>query len=464
MEQPHTIHGGEGVTMRCRTKIIIVLMLLLSVCFAGVGYASLTDELSLEGELIVVVPEFDQVIIQSIDSVSATGSAAAALEQAWQVLPTNLVSTQRFSAVGETVTYTMTAVNQSDTIKYAFSQVTCDAAAQGYDNAYYDNGLSVTVTAQGYDLSAGIEPGGTLVLTAAYTLTDASLVGQELKTMLNYKFGVHVESAGDAVINTSAQQFENIINAPEALSTLQNLMAGNAGNSQTGGYVGNVAGNDSEDSAIINELFTDGNGNNMLTLVTTDGTKTDVTCLIKSEQVTVGGLTKDAMVIYMTAEEITGSLFNPSDLTVYALVYVPGTTQEWVPLGEMYVGTAQSNNYEGSFFGTHNSFNTDTWETSAHTYTAGDASYSYSLQAGMSIDQVLSQGCTELAWAAFERYQSMAEAIDLDNYADGEAKDALLYARQHARKLTEQGMGGTTQAEAVVVISQLENAIKPFQA
>ncbi len=450
--------------MKLWAKIVIVSVLSFSVLTVGLGYAALTDELNVEGELLFVVPEFDEVIIQSIDSVSATGSATAAKDDAWQIWPTNLVSTQVFGAVGDTVTYTITAVNKSDTIKYAYSELVYDAAAEGYDNSYYGNKLSVTVTAaEGYDLNSGIEPGGTLVFHATYQITDASLAGQELKTLLNYSFGVHVESAGDAVINTAAEQFEIVINTPSFLTALQALMEANSGNTTTGGYVGNVAGSSAGDSEMINRLFTDENGNNMLTITTTDGTQTDVTCIIKSEQVTVGGQPKDAMVLYMTAEEITGSLFSPSTLTVYALVYVSGTMQDWVPLGEMYVGTARSNNYEGSFFGAHNSFNTDTWETSAYTYTASDASYSYFLEAGLSIDEVLSQECTELAWSTFITYKDTADAIDLNSYADGEAKDALILAKQHADKLMEQGMSVTTQAETVVVISELAKALEPFR-
>ncbi len=443
---------------------VIVLLLSFCVVFVGVGYASLTDDFSLEGEIIMVLPDFDEVIIERINSVSATGSASATLKDAWQALPTNFVSTQTFGAVGDSVTYRITAVNKSQTIKYAYSEISCDASAEGYDNSYYGNGLSVTVTAsEGYNIESGIEPGEAFSFDATYTITDASLAGREIKTILNYKFGVHVESAGDAVINTATEQFEEIINTPISLSSLQSLMEANSGNTTTGGYVGNVAGSDSGDSATINQLFTDENGNNMLKITTTDGSETEVTCIIKSQTVTIGGETKDAMVIYMTADEISGSLFNPSTIEVYALVYVPGTTKDWVPLGEMYLGTATSNNYEGSFFGAHNSFNTDTWETKAATYTLGGASYSYSLAAGLEISDVLSQSCTEMAWSTVEAYKSTADAINIDGYADGEAKDALIYARQHADKLIAQGFAATTQAEAVVVISELSNAIKPFQ-
>ncbi len=446
-------------------KIAIIFVLSFSVIFVGVGYAALTDEMNISGEIMFVLPESDEVIIRKIDSITTTGSAVADMSDAWQIWPTNLVSTQTFGAVGDTVTYTITAINQSNSIKYAYSGIICDTTVEGYDNSYYDNGLSITVSAaSGYDLDDGIAPGGTFAFQATYTLTDASLVGQEIKTIINYQFGVHVESAGDAVINTAAEQFETIINTPTALSTLQTLMEANAGNTTTGGYVGNVAGSDSGDSATINQLFTDEDGNNMLTITTTDGTQTEVTCIIKSETVTVGGVEKNAMVIYMTANEISGNLFNPSTLDVYALVFVPGTTQDWVPLGEMYVGTATSNNYEASWFGEHNSFNTDTWQTTAYTYTVSGAAYSYSLQAGLSIDEVLSQSCTELAWSTFMTYKDMADAINLDNYADGEAKNALIYAKQHADKLTEQGFAATTQSEAVVVIADLAKAIKPFQA
>ncbi len=450
--------------MKRWSNIVIIFVLSFSVIFAGLGYSALTDELGITGELMFVIPEFDEVIIRSIDSVATTGSAEAYMSDAWQVFPTNLVSTQTFGAVNDSVTYKIIAINKSNTIKYAYSNIICDAAAEGYDNAYCGNGLSITVAAaSGYNLDDGIAPGETFVFTATYRLTDAALVGQEIKTIINYQFGVHVESAGDAVINSAAEQFEKIINTPESLSALQELMEANSGNTTTGGYVGNVAGSASGDSAKINQLFTDENGNNTLTITTTDGTQTDVTCIIKSETVTVGGVSKDALVIYMTAEEISGSLFNPATLEVYALVYVPGYTQDWVPLGEMYVGTATSNNYEASWFGQHNSFNTDTWQTTAYTYTVDGATYSYSLQEGLSIDEVLSQSCTELAWSTFMTYKDMADAINLDNYVDGEVKNALIYAKQHADKLTEQGFVATTQAEAVVVISDLVKAIRPFQ-
>ncbi len=449
--------------MKTWAKAVIVLILTFSVLIVGLGYASLTDEFVVQGEVIMVLPDFDEVIIESINSVSATGSAVALSSDAWQILPTNLVSKQYFGTLDDTVTYRITAVNKSDTIKYAYSELNCDAGAEGYDNSYYNNGLSVDVAAaEGYDFDSGIAPGEKLIFTATYKLTDESLLGREIKTILNYKFGVHVESAGDAVIDTASEQFETIINTSTLLSTLQTLMEGNSGNTDTGGYAGNVAGSDSGDSATINQLFTDEDGNNMLKITTTDGTETEVTCIIKSEKVAVDGQSKDAMVIYMTADEIKGSLFNPSSLQVYALVYVPGTTQDWVPLGEMYVGTATSNNYEGSFFGSHNSFDTDSWRTTAHSYTVSGASYVYSLEEGLIIDNVLSQSCSDLAWSSIEAYKSAADEINLDAYADSEAKDALVYAKQHAEKLLGQGFAATTQAEAVVVISELAKAIEPF--
>ena len=187
--------------------------------------------------------------------------------------------------------------------------------------------------------------------------------------MLNFRF---VPPSDIVAVRGADQRFKEILNTPALLDTLIKRMntvtsAWDPNGRADDSYVGNVVGSTSADSAVLNELFTV-DGVNYLTMEI-EGDEKPVTVLIKREDLdgkaTTGDENGNEMTIYMTAETIGN---NP--VTVYAAVYTKDNTvsgSEWTQIGQLFEGKANTNRYSG-WFGSRDSFNTDTWLSSKEYY------------------------------------------------------------------------------------------------
>jgi hypothetical protein len=144
-------------------------------------------------------------------------------------------------------------------------------------------------------------------------------------------------------------------------------------------YVGNVAGADTGDSRLVQELFTD----EFLSMdLDGDGKSEPITLMIKRENLDGNEYTGAA---YSYAQSswwgsqstktvrgaeftlyITSEGFSSNTLTVYAATYTKFQSKdEWVEVVPLTKGTATANNYSSGNWGTKNSFNTDTWKSEA---------------------------------------------------------------------------------------------------
>ncbi len=226
----------------------------------------------------------------------------------------------------------------------------------------------------------------TVAVSISYT--SDSTANTEFSNTLNFKFTLDKDSIGGIIAQTVTEKFEEILNDnsetgntyQELTDAMDNRGTGsfNAASSVT--YVGNVAGATSGDSQAILDIF----GEEALTMdLDGDGTPEPVTMMIKrenvdndvttgdfysysnwrGEEITVNGV---EMTIYITAENFEGTRRGDS-VEVYAAVFTKNpNTGEWVQLVGLTKGTADANNYEGSYFGEVNSFNTDTWRDEAN--------------------------------------------------------------------------------------------------
>ena len=197
-----------------------------------------------------------------------------------------------------------------------------------------------------------------------------------LNSVINISYVPPEEYIPEIAVKGALGRFEQVLNNDETFAQLEAALNASGDRYNDNSYIGNVVGANTADSTALNNLFTI-DGHNYLTLEI-EGKETNVTALIKHED--IGGSTDKEMVIYMTGQVISGSFFRPGNIQVFAAIYRQDAAGDWVQIGQLYEGTARSNNYKGEIFGTHNSFNTDTWETAV--------AY-HGVAAGSSIDTLL---------------------------------------------------------------------------
>ena len=328
-----------------RSHVALMLcIILLSTMFLGVGYASLATTLSVDGTTRVDPPKTVFLSKAVLSGGTATGIARSGTVLRSTVTLTNNASSQTVIRV---------TVKNNTEYPYTFNGITYTTGPDTYDNT------AITVSPgilKGVELAAG----ASMEFDVIFKYKSGVSTNKTLNSVINISFVPAAEYIPEIAVKGAIGQFGVVLNDPvlsEKLTTaLDNPSDGRANNT----YIGNVAGATSADTQAVNELFTV-DGKSLLTLdLKGDGTETNVTAMIKREN--IGGTSAEEMVIYMTGEEISGSLFRPTDVQVFAAIYVLNDAGEWVQKGELFEGTARSNNYSGGW-GSHNSFNTDTWES-----------------------------------------------------------------------------------------------------
>lgn len=191
---------------------------------------------------------------------------------------------------------------------------------------------------------------------------------RQLLSTLNFEFMPLDELPKEEEIAVSGAlgQFKAILNNETISNSLSQLTTQmddyDANDRHDNSYIGNVSGAAQEDILLLENLFQDN-----LTLVI-DGVETNVTILIKRENLDGNSTTGDSqgreMTIYMTTDDLrqTGSWFSPSKAPVYAAVFTSDDDGEnWYQLGEMFEGTATIKQYNG--MPGSGSFDTDTWKS-----------------------------------------------------------------------------------------------------
>ncbi len=456
--------------------ICVCGVLVLSTLFVWIGYAALTDELTVTGEVDFAVPE--EVVITSIE-VASQGSGVTS-EQSF-IWPTNVDSTVTTTGGGNTVTYKITVKNNSVSTEYSYARIAYDSTL--YNNAQYESGaisLKLTTDAAGNTAlnatNSKLAPGGQMDIYAAYTFPAST--SAEYRTFLNYKFLPYLDAdtAGEIAVNNVVSHFETVLNNHE--QQIEDLIAANKNDNglfafigallgAETNYTGNVPGSTDAENTAINEMFTV-DGENMLVLETANGT-TEVTCMIESK--IIDGI--EHMILYLTPDTITGSIgwreaYDPdTTVNVYAQVFTK-LNNEWSAWGDMNLGQANTMAYKGwTIFGaTCDSFAPVTWRSSGQTfevcegYTYNGTTYdglSYTVETGHDIDDVIAETKTDTS-AYHAQILGHAEAIydaNKDLYS-GEAIDALALAILQAETIE------TTGADPIASIKQLRLAIQPF--
>ncbi len=342
----------------------LVLCLSLAIVATGLGYATVTDSLHVEGNAQATPPQ--SVYITDASVISGTVQIKGYSET---VLSSTVI-------LGTTATASATVqltVKNNTPYGYVFNQTVYQIGEQTFDNS----GIAVKANiAKGTKLDSG----ATTTFTATFTYKNGISDSSVLNSVINFQFVLGTEYIPEVAVDNAMQRFEQIINDEthyEALIDAMNHTNAARPSTRPGSttYIGNVIGSSGEDSQVINDLFTI-EGENFLHLEI-NGKKTNVTVIIKRED--VDGISGDEMTLYMTPETISGRI--GTYITVYAIVFTQNTTTgKWEQLGELYAGEAPIVKYDGTWYGTPDSFTTDNWRTT-QTY--------YNLRKGQSIQTII---------------------------------------------------------------------------
>jgi hypothetical protein len=387
-------------------------MFSLSAIFICLGYASLTSELKVEGYIEAGPPE--AVFIASVKvSGDPTNATAGEIKFGQQFGYTNLIT--NFTKTGyqnATIVYEIEVFNNTK-YKYSYIGTAYETNSSQYTGNKYlgaNRGINISVKDANngtFDENDVLNPGESITFYATYKLGTSITRNKEFSTIVNYKFGIHVDSKYDYILDKVYSRFNTILNdfstggKYEFLSDVINdkYTGGGSGNQWRATYMGNVAGSTSADSNNVNTLFGED-----LFLITTDGEES-VTLLIKHEDVDGNENTGDSYEIgtgsdyisakgceytlYMTLEDLNNKR-NEQIVTVYAATFTcdvneDGTIGNWYLLGDTYKGTAPVIGYEGG--ASNGSFHTDRWYTSNVTYVIND-NYKYTIPSGQTIFQL----------------------------------------------------------------------------
>lgn len=471
--------------MKMAAKILFGVLFSFAFSFICIGYAALSTNMSVTGTGTLSPPE--GIYITSVSSGTPTRLNLNSAEQ----IP---YTTNLSSDVGKTnsrqagnITYTITVKNNTPYI-YAYSGIEYSSNIGGDYNGNSSLGSAsnyrISVSVSGISTSTLLYPGDEITFTSTYTY-GRYMSATDYKTLVNYKFGVNIDSVGDVAIDAVLKQFGVILNdtsdggAYETLADkIDDKFDGNPNNGWKTNYIGNVADSSSADSQTVNMLFQG------KLHITVDGEEVDVTVMIKREDVDGNLQTGDSYTsvhpnggrfsasgceytLYITTDELNRSM---SSAPVYAAVFTcnvldDGSYSNWYMVGDMYEGTAQVVGYEGGE--STGSFNTETWKATTKTYTVTD-DYSYRVASGSTI-QTATQATDSNATTVFRALLNDAATILNDNEYAGLAMVQLREAFEGAADLYTVSDNGTvtvnsgvTRSRLVPHIKALENALIPF--
>jgi hypothetical protein len=243
-----------------------------------------------------------------------------------------------------------------------------------------------------------VPPGGQVEFTVTYTLNNSNRQNEKVKNLINFQFGINVDSQEKA-IDIVHQKFLEILNTESTYKELFEKIDDkyDGYNEWTSNYIGNVGNASAADAVTVNTLFA---GQLQMFI---NGVKTPATVLIKHENLDWDNMTGDdyvakanqgspfygygcEMTLYLTIDPLKQAY---SNAPVYVTVFTCDRNaqgeiiSDWYRVGETMLGNAPIVGYNGEE-GKTGSFVTDNWKADSQTYRLTDQ-YSYSLSDGMTL-------------------------------------------------------------------------------
>ncbi len=358
-------------------KVMICTALSFMICFLGVGYAEISNSIYITGtaNYEYIYPVY--ITDVAYRSGSSTNNKLTASTFDGPFLNSTITLT-RYRSYGQTSgsgSYIILAVTVKNATErdYAYQSTTgADDTRNLTIGVYKDSSCSTLLTSSNGIVSGKNSMGEEQSLTFFVKLSHTQTRDVSYNPLLTFNFTTEItKEETEEVGKTVSAKFFEILNNPEDYEQLNDEIDANYDGSQywTGTFIGNVQGSQSEDTALLNELF-DGN-----LKISINGTTVDVTCIIKRENIDeneqtgsscrIGNTTYNGceMTLYMTTADLSALSFDDYP-TVYAMVFTKvSEDSEWVQIGEeMYEGTARVVGYMGEY--TSGSFDTGTWKSS----------------------------------------------------------------------------------------------------
>ena len=467
--------------MTRRMNVILCIALSFMILFTAVGYATLTTSLYISGTAEVEIPYG-----LFITNIKVMGSSRVDHYDVSYITHSTTVESlidksNSYSYAGS-VTYSITVFNNT-TREYAYRGLYYQSNLSGYNGnsrvSTSNNGSRIGVVTNFVNDDKVVGPGEHLTFTVTYTVGKDMNYQTDWKTLLNFQFGINVESEAEAR-DAVHGKFLDILNTSSTYETLYEQLDNKYDGSTNywkSNYIGNVSNAVDADSMTVETLFA-----GQLNMII-DGQTKPASVLIKHEDLDNNPNTGDdysvtrsngevvtfrgcEMTLYLTTDQLTNA-------NGWAPVYVTVFTcdrdengniiSDWYKIGDSYAGEANIVGYNGEAGGT-GSFVTDNWKSTWETYSPTEK-YSYTVNSGVTI-KTLVQTVEQNAINAFQSLLNEAKAMidDLTYAGTGITivEDAYYAAAKHYT-VDAQGNpianAGTTRAQIIPFMASLDYAL-----
>jgi hypothetical protein len=333
-------------------KIIFAITLLFSSLFVGLGYAALTQELSIGGTIDSEPPKKVGFYISNVEVSSSSNTQI--LDH--KIFSPTILSTEFNINNGGSITFKVTVTNDTN-LTYWYDEL--QYIPDNEDNSYIQDSVITIITKDK-------ENETTLTFDShdwvpALSSRDYYVTYTSNRTLSNIKLSVnfHFENRLDFVHD----EFSELLNNPTSYEILSNAF--NENYAETGST---VLGNVGDDKALFDQLF----GENLTLNV--DGVEKPVTIMIQREDVNnsnsgdnyePSGPKGCEYTIYITTDNVDVPGSKP---TVYAITYTQNDQGEWHQIAQLYEGTALSEDYDLTNSTYDGAFDVDTWRATAKVY------------------------------------------------------------------------------------------------
>ena len=349
--------------MKAWMKVLLSISLSLMCVFVSLGYAQLTDNLVVEGQAEASPP--NAIFIYEISNVTTLNATINTTPTNIGYPSTKVMSEIVFGGRNASVTFDVLIVNGTNFDQY-FDVLEEYSEVEGVDGtfSYASVDWSASV-AQGTKIAAGEKMIFTVTLTYVGRNTN-----QTRRMLHEIDFVLNSDDLTEAVSKGVTDKFTDILNnrleegitysyngqtiTVDKGSTYQEIV-NHMENDSSGNYIGNLMGADADDKALLTALF-----EGALTF-TVGNEEVPITIMIKEKN--VYGTNEKEMVLYITADDLSAW---SSYVPVYAAVFSLNELGEWIQIGDIYAGEAQTNNYSG-WWGS-GSFNTESWRSTESYY------------------------------------------------------------------------------------------------